>query len=46
MERILLQVRVTKDMKAKLKDEAKKNGLSLNSLIVMLFKNYLEKEGR
>lgn len=44
MNRVLLQVRVTKDMKEKLKEEAKRSGLSVNSLIVMLIKNYLEKE--
>ena len=44
MNRVLLQVRITKDMKEKLKEEAKRSGLSVNSLIVMLIKNYLEKE--
>ena len=44
MNRVLLQVRITKDMKEKVKEEAKRNGLSVNSLIVKLIKNYLEKE--
>ena len=44
MEKVLIQISVPKNIKERLKNNTKKNGLTINALLVMLIKKYLESE--
>lgn len=44
MNRILLQVRLPKELRDKIREKAKENGMSLNAYMIMLIKNDLKED--
>ena len=46
MEKDLIQIKVPKEMKKRLKESTKESGLTINSLLVVLINKYLEEKER